>query len=409
MNHIDEKTQIQRRFQSLEWALDERMRRLWAAAEANAVGYGGVSLVSKATGISHRVIRQGKKELENKSSPSQIANTRRIRKEGGGRKKTVIKDPTIIRDLETLLEPYSRGDPMSPLRWTSKSVRKLADELINMGHKTNHQSVSDLLRQLGYSLKSNRKRYEGKSHPDRDAQFKHISNKVETQISSGNPAISVDSKKKEQIGNFKNCGREWLPNGIFEDVNIYDFPTLADGKVIPSGLYDIYKNQGWVSVGVDHDTGSFAVETIRRWWNCMGCKLYPNATSLLITADSGGSNGNRSRLWKIELQKLSNELGFPISVYHFPPGTSKWNKIEHRLFSFITKNWRGKPLISYSVIINLIAGTTTKTGLKVHCELDGNTYPIGIKISNNEIKRINMKHDVFHPEWNYTICPKPQS
>jgi len=406
MNKMKEEAMIRLRFQTLEWVLDERMRRLWAAAEAGAIGYGGISMVSRATNISRPAIRVGKKELEEKLPILGMCGEKRIRKKGGGRKKTVDRDPTLISDLEKLVEPLSRGDPDSPLRWTCKGVRRLAEELNKMGHQTSHRMVGEILNKLGYSLKSNRKRFEGASHPDRDAQFRYINDKVQKQISTGNPAISVDAKKKEQIGNFKNGGQEWMAGGDFEDVNVYDFPSLAEGKGLPYGLYDMLRNEGWVSVGIDHDTATFAIETIRRWWNNMGCKVHTNAQSLLITADSGGSNGYRVRLWKVELQKLVNELGFSIYVCHFPPGTSKWNKVEHRLFSFISQNWRGKPLISYEVMINLIANTTTKKGLKVHCELNTNAYPTGIKVSEREMKSLNIVCDDFHGEWNYRIDPQ---
>ena len=357
--------------------------------------------MSKATGVSRRAIGEGMKEL---SQPRQ-ATGRRVRREGGGRKKTVAKDPTLLADLERLVEPVTRGDPESPLRWTCKSLRKLAAELNGMGHRTSQHLVAELLHDLGYSLQANRKTLEGASHPDRDAQFGHIAKQVEAFQASGDPVISVDTKKKELVGDFKNGGREWRPQGQPEEVRLHDFAIKELGKVSPYGVYDVAKNAGWVSVGVDHDTATFAVESIRRWWNRMGCTEYPGAKRLLITADGGGSNGSRTRLWKVELQKLADETGLPISVCHLPPGTSKWNKIEHRLFAYISQSWRGKPLVSHEVIVNLIAATTTKTGLTVRCQLDTTAYPAGLKVSDDELAEIHIQQDDFHGEWNYTILP----
>jgi transposase len=338
------------RFGALSGVLDERMRRLIAAAEAEAIGHGGASIVSRATGVSRRAIRAGLQELKGSQRPQAAA---RIRKAGGGRKKTVDKDPALKNDLEQLVEPATRGDPESPLRWTCKSVRRLAQELKTMGHQTSHRMVAELLHELGYSLQANRKTLEGTSHPDRNAQFGHIEKRVQEFLAAHDPVISVDTKKRELVGEFKNTGRELRPKGQPEPVRIHDFIIPELGRATPYGVYDLAQNSGWVSVGTDHDTASFAVETIRRWWYCMGQPVYPQAQALLITADAGGSNGSRLRLWKLELQKLADELGFPVSVCHLPPGTSKWNKIEHRLFSFISQNWRGKPLVSHEVIVNL--------------------------------------------------------
>ena len=396
---------IKQRFESIEPFLDERMRRLFAAAEASAIGRGGIAKVSRATGISRPTIAAGLEEL---ADPS-LADTKRVRKAGGGRKRTIDKDPTLIQDLEGLIEPTSRGDPESPLRWTSKSVRKLAKELNHMGHRVSHRLVADLLHELDYSLQANRKTKEGDSHPDRNAQFEHINAQVKAFQAASQPAISVDTKKKELVGDFKNGGREWQPKGEPEKVRVHDFLIPELGKVAPYGIYDITHNLGWVNVGIDHDTATFAVESIRRWWYSMGRPLYSDAYQLLITADGGGSNGYRLRLWKVELQKLADETGLSIKVCHLPPGTSKWNKIEHRLFSYISQNWRGKPLVSYAVIVNLIAATRTTTGLRVHSQLDTQSYPKGLKVSDAELAQVNIERDDFHGEWNYTISPTAKS
>ena len=332
-----------------------------------------------------------------------------VRKAGGGRKRTVAKDATLVRDLEQLVEPVSRGDPESPLRWTCKSVRQLAAELNRQGHQVSHRLVAELLQDLGYSLQANRKTREGTSHPDRDAQFMHINAQVQAYQSDGQPVISVDTKKKELIGDFKNGGRELRPKGDPEAVRVHDFVIPELGKATPYGVYDVSHNVGWVNVGIDHDTASFAVESIRRWWYLMGRPLYPDARQLLITADGGGSNGSRLRLWKVELQKLADETGLEIAVCHLPPDTSKWNKIEHRLFAYISQNWRGKPLISHEVIVNLIAATTTKTGLKVRCQLDTQLYPKGTVVSDDELAQVNLQPDDFHGEWNYIISPRTKS
>jgi hypothetical protein len=399
--------EVKARFKHLATALNERARRLFAASEALALGHGGIAVVSRATGIAPRTIGLGIKELRDlEKTPAASGEAQRVRRPGGGRKRTADTDLTLKPNLERLVEPATRGDPERPLRWTSKSIRRLAAELVAMGHKTSARMVAKLLREMGYSLQANRKTLEGGRHPDRNAQFEHINNKVEEQIAAHNPVISVDTKKKELIGDFKNTGKELRPKGSPEPVRVHDFIIPELGRANPYGVYDLAKNEAWVSVGIDHDTATFAVETIRRWWKEMGSQLYPNAENLLITADGGGSNGSRVRLWKIELQQLSTELGFPISVCHLPPGTSKWNKIEHRLFSFITQNWRGKPLVTHQVIVNLIAATTTKTGLRVRCELDKNVYPKGRKVTDVELAAVNIKLDPFHGEWNYTIHPK---
>jgi transposase len=391
-----------RRFKLLEQQLDERMRRCVAAAEAEALGPRGISIVSRATGVSRQAIRRGLTELH-EAAPAGVAG--RIRRPGGGRKRTREKDPTLLRDLERLVEPTTRGDPESPLRWTCKSVRELATALQRQGHRVSHQLVSELLQELGYSLQANRKTIEGASHPDRNAQFEYINRQVRACVRAGDPVISIDTKKKELVGNFKNGGRERRPAGKPERVLVHDFVVPELGRAIPYGVYDVGQNLGWVSVGIDHDTASFAVESIRRWWQHMGQPRYPKAARLLVTADAGGSNGPRIRLWRVELQRLADELRLPITVCHFPPGTSKWNKIEHRLFSFITMNWRGKPLLSYQVIVNLIAATTTQAGLRVEAAVDRNPYPAGVKVPDAAVQRVNLKPARFHGDWNYTVAP----
>ncbi len=387
---------VKRRFRSLRRHLDERTRRLFAAAESEAIGRGGISAVSAAIGMSRRVVREGKRDLRARVTPP----TGRLRQPGGGRKKMVVEDPSLLVDLERLVEPLTRGDPESPLRWTCKSVRKLAEELQREGHQTSYRLVARLLHGLGYSLQANRKTREGSSHPDRNAQFEHLNGKIQSFQRRGQPVISVDTKKKERIGDFKNNGREWRRKGDPEEVGVHDFGT---DRLSPYGVYDQTRNEGWVSVGVDHDTATFAVESIRRWWRWMGRKAYPEARQLLITADAGGSNGARLRLWKVEVQKFADETGLHITVCHFPPGTSKWNKIEHRLFSFISQNWRGQPLRSHEVVVNLIANTKTDQGLKVRAKLDTNKYPSGVKITNQELAAVSLLPDKFHGEWNYTI------
>ena len=404
MDTIDIESAIRNRYLSLEWTLDERLRRLFAAAEAKALGHGGITLVWKATGVAKGSIQQGLKELEQRVDTDE-PNTQRIRKVGGGRKASVTNDAELLSALESLVEPVTRGDPESPLRWTCKSLRQLESELVAQGYSVSHSSIGGLLKGLGYSLQGNRKTLEGTSHPDRNAQFEYINSRVEEAISIGQPVISVDTKKKELVGQFKNGGKEWRPQGKPEQVNVYDFVDKELGRANPSGVFDLTDNSGWVSVGTDHDTASFAVSTIRRWWLVMGKPLYPDVKELLITADGGGSNGSRVRLWKLELQQLSNELGIPIRVSHFPPGTSKWNKIEHQLFSHISMNWRGQPLVSHEVTVNLIASTTTRKGLKVRAELDSNLYPKGIKVTDEEFASIRISRDEFHGEWNYSIMP----
>ena len=400
---IDEEA-IRTRYSSVARLLDERARRLLAGAEALTVGRGGVSAVARATGLSRTTIQRGMADVQ----AGESVKNGRIRRAGAGRPRVVARDLTLRQDLESLIEPTTRGDPESPLRWTCKSVRKLAAELKAKGHTVSHQTVSELLHDMGYSLQANRKVLEGSSHPDRDAQFKHINATVELQLLAGEPVISVDTKKKELVGQFKNGGKELQPKGEPEKVLVHDFPDRELGRVSPYGVYDLSKNEAWVSVGTDHDTSAFAVESIRRWWQTMGKELYPDAKRLLITADGGGSNGSRVRLWKLELQRLADETGMEIAVCHFPPGTSKWNKIEHRLFSAITLNWRGKPLVSHEVIVNLIAATTTKKGLKVRSELDTNPYPAGQKVSDKEMEALHLIRDAFHGEWNYTLIPRPE-
>lgn len=378
------------------------MRRLVAASESLAIGFGGTSEVSRQTGVSRRAIIQGIKELD--EAPSR--QTGRVRRPGGGRKKTVDKDVTLKTDLERLVDPITRGDPESALRWTCKSVRKLSEELNRRGHQTSHRMVAELLHELGYSLQANRKTLEGSNHADRDEQFQHINQQVTQLLDQHQPVISVDTKKKELVGDFKNNGAELRPKGDPEKVRVHDFVIPELGRAAPYGVYDLADNSGWVSVGVDHDTSTFAVETIRRWWYGMGRQSYPQATELLITADSGGSNGSRVRLWKFELQRLADEIGLTLRVCHLPPGTSKWNKIEHRLFAFISQNWRGKPLVSHQVIVDLIAATTTKSGLKVRAQIDSNLYPSGVKVSDEQIAALNIQRDAFHGEWNYSILPR---
>jgi hypothetical protein len=390
---------IRQRFSTVAPFLDERGRRLLAAAEAASAGYGGIVAVSSATGLAASTIGRGLKELVAK--PEVV----RVRRPGGGRKPTVAKDPTLLSDLSALVEPSSRGDPQSPLRWTCLSLRRLARALQAQGHPVSHTLVGELLAGQGFSLQANRKTREGDNHPDRDAQFQHIDAAVSAALAANEPVISVDTKKKELVGDFRNGGREWRPCGDPEAVRVHDFLIKELGRAVPYGVYDLAANAGWVNLGIDHDTSAFAVHSIRRWWQEVGRARYPDATRLLVTADGGGSNGSRVRLWKRELQTLANETGLDIVVHHLPPGTSKWNKIEHRLFSYISQNWRARPLVSYRVIVDLIASTTTKTGLTVHCELDQNLYPKGIVVSDREMAAINIARHDFHGEWNYSISP----
>jgi hypothetical protein len=393
---------IRERFTAVSPQLDERARRLLAATEARAAGYGGIAAVSQATGVAPSTIGRGVQDLaaETPLAPG------RVRRPGGGRKTLVDSDPTLRADLLKLVEPDARGDPMSPLRWTGKSLRRLVAELANLGHQVSRTVVGDLLKTEKFSLQGNRKTREGGKHPDRDAQFGHINISVTAALAERQPVISVDTKKKELVGDFKNAGRTWRPQGEPEEVQVYDFLSDALGRAIPYGVYDLAANTGWVSVGVDHDTAAFAVQTIRRWWQDIGRPRYPNARRLVITADGGGSNGVRIRLWKSELQRLANERGIDVEVHHLPPGTSKWNKIEHRLFCFISMNWRATPLVSYRVIIDLIGATTTETGLSVRCELDPTDYPRGGAVSDAEMDALNLVRDSFHGEWNYTIRPQ---
>jgi hypothetical protein len=394
---------LRQKYSALAPALNERSRRLWAAIEAKSIGHGGISYVERAVAISRSTISRGIQELKAAQKPMEATH---IRRPGGGRKKTAQKDPTLRKDLETLVEPTVAGDPQSPLRWTSKSLRTLAGELQAMGHAASHRMVAALLAEAQYSLQANRKSVEeGKRHPDRDGQFRYINQQVRRFQRRGQPVISVDTKKKELIGDFKNAGKEWRPKGQPEYVRVHDFLIKKNGKAAPYGVYDITRNAGWVSVGIDHDTASFAVRTIRRWWQRMGRTVYPRANELLITADAGGSNGARVRLWKWELQRLADATGKSITVCHLPPGTSKWNKIEHRLFSYISMNWRGRPLMSLATIISLIASTRTKTGLRVRCELDKGRYPKGIEITDEQMATINLERHNFHGDWNYTIRP----
>jgi hypothetical protein len=395
---------IKLRYEALDLLLDERGRRRFAAAEALAAGRGGVTAVARITGIARSTIGRGLAELRGEAEPDAAPD--RVRRKGGGRRPLVVTDPTLLSDLKDLVEPTTRGDPTAPLLWTARSLRNLAAGLRELGHRIGHNVVADLLRDLGYSLQANRKTREGTDHPDRNAQFEYINKKVKQALAAREPAISVDTKKKELVGDFRNGGREYRPKGQPEPVRVHDFIIPELGRAAPYGVYDIADNAGWVSVGIDKDTASFAVNAIRRWWQTMGRARYPRATKLLITADCGGSNGVRVRLWKRELQNLANELGIAITVCHLPPGTSKWNRIEHRLFSFITQNWRGKPLVSHQAIVQLIAATTTATGLKVRSEIDRNIYPAGVKVTDDEMDAINILCHKFHGDWNYTIRPQ---
>jgi len=397
---IDERA-IGERYRALAGELDERRRRLWAGAEALSHGRGGQAAVIRATGLSHETVRRGMREIESGES----IEAGRVRRAGGGRKALSERDPTLLAELERLVCDEARGDPESPLLWTAKSVRVLARALRESGHRVSHESVAKYLRALGYSLQSNRKTTEGASHPDRDAQFGHINATVKAALGSRQPAVSVDTKKKELIGDFKNAGRQWRPKGEPVEVRTKDFKDKALGKVNPYGVYDIGSDEGWVSVGIDADTAEFAVASIRSWWEHLGRARYPDAQTLTITADCGGSNGNRLRLWKVQLQRLADATGLEISVCHFPPGTSKWNKIEHRLFSFIARNWRGQPLLTRQAVVSLIGATTSSAGLKVYAELDESTYERGVKVSDAELAAVSLAPDEFHGEWNYVIKP----
>jgi transposase len=399
---IDERL-IGERFRALAPELSERGRRIWAASEARALGRGGIAAVSRASGISPNTIRKGIGEID---SGDRLEGGR-VRRRGGGRKPIAETDPELIEALERLVAEDCRGDPMQVLLWTSKSVRHLAAELREQGHEAHYTTIAALLRSLGYSLQSNRKSLEGAQHPDRDAQFRHINDRVAVAIAADRPAISIDTKKKELVGEFANRGREWRPSGEPIKVSTHDFPSQATGKAIPYGIYDIAANEGFVNVGITSETAQLAVASIRAWWEDLGCERYPGADALQITADCGGGNGNRIRLWKTELQRLADDTGLQISICHFPPGTSKWNKIEHRLFCHISQSWRGRPLISYAVVINSIAATTTTTGLKVYARLDERDYPKKVEVTDEQLAAVNLTTDPFHPEWNYSISPRP--
>jgi hypothetical protein len=397
--------ELEAKYRSLKPIMDERMRRRWAASEARAYGWGGVRAVSTVTGMSPSTIRIGMKELSEQARNPKAEVTTRLRRVGGGRKRHTERDPQLQGSLEKLVEPLTRGDPESPLRWTCRSTTNLSQALKEQGHVASPQTVGRLLNAAGYSLQGNRKTKEGSSHPDRNAQFEYINELVEQLQERGQPVISVDTKKKELIGEFKNGGREWRRAGEPDEVKVHDFMEPELGKAIPYGVYDLSENQGWVSVGIDHDTARFAAAAIRRWWKKMGSKRYPKARELLITADGGGSNSSRCRLWKVALHDLAVQLGIPIHVCHFPPGTSKWNKIEHRMFCHITQNWRGQPLVSHEVIVKLIANTTTRSGLRIRAELDSARYPAGIKVTDDELAAVNIKRADFHGDWNYTLKP----
>ncbi|HUY36470.1 MAG TPA: ISAzo13 family transposase [Pirellulales bacterium] len=405
MQDANAEARIRHKFRLVAVELDERRRGQWAAAEARDAGWGGISLVARGTGLSRPTIMAGLTELE-LSPKSRVVAAARVRSPGGGRRTLIQTDPGLLEALERLIDPATRGDPMSPLRWTCKSTAKLAEELTRQNHPVSDRTVARLLKQSGYSLQANRKAREGSSHPDRNAQFEYISRQVRAFQKRQQPVVSVDTKKKELVGEFKNPGVEWQPQGQPQEVNVHDFPDKKLGKAIPYGVYDLACNEGWVSVGIDHDTAEFACASLLRWWNEMGSARFPRATELMITADGGGSNSSRNRLWKKSLQGLADELGMTLTVCHFPPGTSKWNKIEHRLFCFITKNWRGRPLTTYEVIVNLIASTTTKTGLVVRAALDLRQYETGIEVTDKELEHLRLTRANFHGEWNYSIKPR---
>lgn len=405
---VDEVESVRRKFELLRHVMDERLTRLWAASEALALGFGGGAIVTEATGIRSKRLWLGKLDLQAiaEKAPTDDPRDQRVRRPGGGRKALTEKDPTLLSDLDALVDPVTRGDPESPLRWTSKSMDKLAVELQAMGHRISPRTVGSLLANLGYSLQANKKTVEGHQHPDRNAQFEHISAQAKAFQQRGQPVISVDAKKKELVGDFKNAGREWELRGEPVATRVHDFIDKNLGKVTPYGVYDVGRNDAWVNVGVDHDTAEFAVASIERWWATMGRKAYADATELLITADGGGSNGARNRLWKVSLQSFADMTGLVINVCHLPPGTSKWNKIEHRLFSQISQNWRGRPLLSHEVIVSLIGSTTTAGGLKVKAKLDRRAYATGIKVSDATMKLLLVERDDFHGEWNYAIRPR---
>ena len=396
------------KYMALEPLMDERTKRIWAATEALALGRGGVARVMEATGMSRQRIASGIREIES-SGAGGVRATGRVRAPGGGRKRLTDRDPGLASDLEKLVDPATRGDPEGPLLWTSLSTEKLAAALRERGHEVSGRTVARMLRAKGYSLQANRKTTEGRQHPDRDAQFNHINRRARAFQRRGDPVVSVDTKKKELVGDFGNGGREWRPQGEPERVRVHDFKDEALGKAVPYGVYDLSADAGWVSVGVDHDTAAFAVETLRRWWRRMGSAAYPRTRRVLVTADSGGSNAARSRLWKAELQRFADETGLKVSVCHFPPGTSKWNKIEHRMFSRIAQNWRARPLVSREAVVELIANTTTRNGLTIRAELDENEYPKGIKVTDEQMAALSLARDKFHGDWNYTISPTRKS
>jgi Rhodopirellula transposase DDE domain len=402
-----ERDLVRRKYKAMSLELDERGRRIWAATEASLLGFGGVAAVAQATGLAESTIRLGKHELSLPRRGRAVPVERRVRRPGGGRKPLTEKDPVLVASLDGLVDPGSRGDPMSPLRWTCKSTRRLAKELRRQGHRASHAKIGELLDALGYSLQGTRKTREGASHPDRNAQFEHINERVKAFQREGQPVVSVDTKKKELVGDFANKGREYRRKGRPEPVRTHDFEDKQLGKGIPYGVYDMTANEGWVSVGVDHDTAEFAVATLRQWWRRMGRRTYPQATRLLVTADGGGSNGSRNRLWKVALQGFADESGLVVNVCHFPPGTSKWNRIEHRMFAWITENWRGKPLTSHAVIVNLISNTTTEAGLRIKAAMDTGTYPVGIEVSDEQMAGLNIQPEDFHgKDWNYSISPR---
>ena len=398
---MDTDPRLAEKYTSLLPYLNERQRRLYLAVEARAFGHGGVVHVARATGVSRPTIQQGLRDLGGSATAPD-----RVRQPGGGRKKLTERDPTLLSDLEALVDPDTRGDPMSPLRWTCKSTRQLAKALTGAGHRVSHTVVAELLDQAGYSLQAPTKTVEGRQHPDRDAQFRYLNEQVKTYSGAGQPVVSVDAKKKELVGAYKNGRREWQPTGQPERVNVHDFPDPRVGKAIPYGIYDVGRNTGWVTVGQDHDTASFAVTSLRRWWQAVGTSAYPAAERLLICADGGGSNGYRVRLWKVELQRFADESGLTVTVCHLPPGTSKWNKIEHRLFAHISMNWRGRPLVSHEVIVELIGATTTQAGLRVQAELDLGQYPTKVKVTDEEMASLHLTPHTFHGEWNYTLVPR---
>ncbi len=399
---------IRGKFLVLERVLDERAKRLWAAAEARSLGRGGVTGVAEATGMSRSRIHAGLREIDS-AGPGGVSSSGRQRAPGAGRKRVEEKDAGLVEALRRLVDPATRGDPTGPLLWTTLSAARLSEALGKEGHPASERTVNRLLHDLGYSLQSNRKTVEGRQHPDRDAQFRHVNRKAKTFQGRGEPVVSVDTKKKELVGNFRNGGREWHPKGEPEKVLVHDFKDKELGKAIPYGVYDLAANNGWVSVGVDHDTASFAAESVRRWWERMGRHAYPDAKRLLVTADAGGSNGPRNRLWKVELQRVADATGLEVSVCHFPPGTSKWNKIEHRMFCWITENWRGRPLVSREAVVELIANTTTRGGLSIRAELDENEYPTGVKVSDEELAGVRIRRSAFHGDWNYMVSPNKKT